>query len=187
MPIMSAWPSARIFSARWGSLIRLVAKTGRLTWERMAAARGTVVQSYVALLLYAGLRPFETWDPYSSHRINPDRDISGDWLKVRPEVAKQRRQRMVRVWPKLRENLDGPAHWERYAFDKVRRDAGVPWDTDICRHTYGSMLLPMLDGDVEKVARQMGNSPDICRRHYLGLVTKEEACAYWGVSSAPVW
>jgi hypothetical protein len=64
----------------------------------------------------------------------------------------------------------------RYDVDNFRRDlrvvnqeAGLPWACLIYRHTFGSQLA-MKGESLYKNATLMGNSPEICRRHYTALM-----------------
>jgi len=51
----------------------------------------------------------------------------------------------------------------------VNQEAGLPWACLIYRHTFGSQLA-MKGESLYKIATLMGNSPEICRRHYAALV-----------------
>jgi integrase len=51
----------------------------------------------------------------------------------------------------------------------VNLEAGLPWACLIYRHTFGSQLA-MKGESLYKIATLMGNSPEICRRHYAAIV-----------------
>ena len=50
--------------------------------------------------------------------------------------------------------------------------AGLPWTCLDYRHTFGSQLA-MKGESLYKIATLMGNSPEICRRHYAALIPEE--------------
>jgi integrase len=45
----------------------------------------------------------------------------------------------------------------------------LPWTCLVYRHTFGSQLA-MKGESLFKISRLMGNSPEICRRHYAALL-----------------
>jgi integrase len=60
--------------------------------------------------------------------------------------------------------------------DNFRRDpraanqkAGLSWTCLDYRHTFGGQLAMKGEG-LYKIATLMGNSPEICRRHYAALI-----------------
>jgi site-specific recombinase XerD len=64
----------------------------------------------------------------------------------------------------------------RYDVDNFSQDlraanqkAGLSWACLIYRHTFGSRLA-MKGASLYKIATLMGNSPEICRRHYAALI-----------------
>ncbi len=52
---------------------------------------------------------------------------------------------------------------------EINRSQGLPWSCLDFRHTFGSHLAQK-GVSLYKIAELMGNSPDICRRHYAALV-----------------
>jgi integrase len=65
---------------------------------------------------------------------------------------------------------------KRYDPDNFSRDlrnankkAGLQWTCLDFRHTFGSQLA-MKGGSLYKISALMGNSPEICRRHYAALI-----------------
>lgn len=137
---------------------------------------------YLALAFFAGLRPTSeigemTWDNI---------DLEGRVIRVIPSVAKTRRQRFVDISDNLAAWLEsyrneGKIHSSRNEFDRVRKLAGVAWDNDIARHTFGSCYLAKHQ-DIQKTCLQMGHtSPDMLFTHYRGLCKKEDAEAFWKI------
>ena len=69
-----------------------------------------------------------------------------------------------------------PKGFNRYDTDNFSRDlrlankkAGLQWACLDFRHTFGSQLA-MKGESLYKISALMGNSPEICRRHYAALV-----------------
>ena len=54
------------------------------------------------------------------------------------------------------------------------------WPQNAMRHSFGSYALSAWQ-DVPRVSYQMGNSPQICKRHYEQIVTKSAAGAFWAL------
>ena len=52
--------------------------------------------------------------------------------------------------------------------------AGLPWTFLDFRHTFGSQLAQR-GTSLLKIARLMGNGPQVCSRHYITLVPEELA------------
>lgn len=58
---------------------------------------------------------------------------------------------------------------------------GDAWIQDGLRHTYGSARW-LLDKDLAKLAKDMGNSPDVCSEYYLSTdMSKEMARAIFAI------
>jgi integrase len=142
--------------------------------------------SFFAIGLFAGLRPAEI-EQTDWREI----DLVKRRIRVRPEVAKKRRQRLVDISENLAEWLapfrldQGSVYFGRYEFDKVRRKANVQWASDIVRHSFGSYYIAQHE-DAAKTAIQMGHiRTDVLFNHYRDLVTREEADAYWKILPRP--
>ena len=52
------------------------------------------------------------------------------------------------------------------------KKAGLPWNFLDLRHTFGSQLARK-GVSLLKIAKLMGNSPEIARRHYIHLMPEE--------------
>ena len=177
--------------------------------EKAAAFKDGVILPYIALGLFAGIRPTElariTWDNI---------DLEAGTITIGGKIAKMRQRRivdMVCLTPKDNEGKEQklPANllawlmphavkkppirgvnWRR-DFDAVKQAAGwgteteknpqlKPWTQDIMRHTAISNHLAYFQHE-GKTAAWAGNSPDIIQRHYKGLVKQTEAVEFWGV------
>lgn len=179
--------------------------------EAASAHKDGVMLPYVALGLFAGIRPTElariTWDNV---------DLEAGTITIGARIAKMRQRRIVNMVclsrkengkeEMLRANLvdwllphaakQTPikgVNW-RKDFDAVKVMAGwgkktekqpglKPWTQDIMRHTAISNHLAHFEHE-GKTAAWAGNSPDIIQRHYKGLVKQAEALAFWDIRPA---
>jgi len=162
-----------------------------------ALADDVKYQAMVATLIYAGLRREELlW-------LTPDDIdwSSGQYglIRVRAKTAddefwqpKTKVNRAVPVSSRLRHYLDkcrlkhSDGAWffpnsvgGRYDPDNFSSDLrelnkakGLRWTCLEYRHTFGSHLA-MKGESLYKISKLMGNSPEICRRHYAALIPEE--------------
>jgi len=151
------------------------------------------LQIMVAVYIYAGLRREELcWLRLA------DVDFSGGgngMIRVRAKTVhgeswepKTKVNRVVPISSKLRQHLEwydppkvkgdwffstpqgkrwDPDNLSRY-LRKANEEVGLEWGCLDYRHTFGSQLA-MKGESLYKVSALMGNSPEICRRHYAAL------------------
>jgi integrase len=107
----------------------------------------------------------ESWQPKT--KVNRAVPISS---RLRPYLDRQRLKALRSEW------LFPTAGGKRYDPDNFSRDlrrinnkAGLPWSALDFRHTFGSQLA-MKGESLYKIATLMGNSPEICQRHYAALM-----------------
>ncbi len=153
-----------------------------------------LLQPLVAMYIYAGLRREEViWltindvdfkaGPYGMIRVRA-KTVSGEYWQ-----PKTKSNRAVPISSSLRYFLDRyklkmtPERWffpspqgKRYDPDNFSRDlrnankkTGLRWTCLDFRHTFGSQLA-MKGESLYKISALMGNSPEICRRHYAALI-----------------
>ena len=185
-----------------------VAQARRLLHEAAAHRNGAVLP-YVALSLFAGLRPTEL------ARIQwADIDLEGGTITIGAKLATMRQRRIVelvclpqagkdRTGQNLPANLSAwllphavrrtpirGVNW-RKDFDAVKSAAGwgtpspkqpdlKPWTQELLRHTAISNHLALFQHE-GKTAAWARNSPDIIQRHYQGLVKSADAVAFWSI------
>lgn len=149
------------------------------------AVKGGVLGPYMVLHFFAGLRAEEIkkldWDAVR---------LETGYIRVEGDVAKTSSARAVKIMPNLAEWLREyfparpalvPTNF-RKIFEQVRREAGLTkWTRDIVRHTavsfhYGTSKLKA------ETAAWAGHSPQVLDKHYRGLVTDEEAQAFWSLT-----
>jgi len=152
------------------------------------------LQVMVAMYIYAGLRREELcWLTLS----DVDFEAGGNgMIRVRAKTVKSdswepktKVNRVIPISSKLKiflENYHSPVvegkwyfsspHGKRWDPDNLSRylrktneNAGLNWNCLDFRHTFGSQLA-MKGESLYKISALMGNSPEICRRHYAALI-----------------
>jgi integrase len=135
---------------------------------------------YLAVCLFAGLRPFEaarlTWE-----QVN----LEDGEILIEPEMTKTKRARVVKICATLAAWLrahKGEAFFpsnHRKEFDMVKNAAGLKdWTPDILRHSAISYAF-RASGSFGLCAEQFGNSESIIKKHYKGLVSTKDAKAFY--------
>jgi integrase len=164
--------------------------------EQLAALAGDPrLRAMVATLIYAGLRREELlWLQVDDLAPGSEQSPNG-MLRVRAKTVggaswqpKTAKNRAVPVSRTLRGWLDGwtpPAsdhgwlfaspqgtRWDvdnfSQALARANRAAGLVWTCLDFRHTFGSQLAQR-GVSLYHISEMMGNSPEICRRHYAAL------------------
>jgi integrase len=173
-------------------------QTARLL-SAASSYRGGLLVPYVALGVFAGLRPTElarvTWE-----RI----DLEERTITLGADMAKMRSKRLVEMNDNLvawlapfaasRQPIVG-ANW-RKDFDAVKEAAGwgtpteanpglKPWPQDMLRHTAISYHLARCQHEGQ-TATWAGNSPTIVQKHYKGLVKPADAAKFWTITPETV-
>lgn len=152
------------------------------------------LQTMVTVYIYAGLRREELcWLQTSDMDFTAG--IHG-MIRIRAKTVngaswepKTKVNRVVPISSKLREYLDkyiprsvegkwffvspngkkwDPDNLSRY-LRKVNNEAKLKWNCLDFRHTFGSQLA-MKGESLYKISKLMGNSPEVCRRHYAALI-----------------
>lgn len=153
-----------------------------------ASKHQDVLVPYVAIGLFAGLRPFEI------QRLDwRDVDFETNYILVRAETSKKRESRYVEMnatlcrWLRPHTKHTGSLIGENF---RKQRDAMVkaagynsqrPWPQDVMRHTAASNLLAIIQNRA-LVAEQLGTSIEILRRHYRKPVLPIEAERFFALS-----
>ncbi len=157
------------------------------------------LHAMVATLIYGGLRREEVVWLREEDFVRATAKAPNGLLRVEAKTVdgqswqpKTKRNRAVPVSRDLRQVLhdsvppiagDGwlfvsaeGKRWDPDNFSRALRDvnkaAGLPWTCLDFRHTFGSQLAQR-GVSLYQIAALMGNSPEICRRHYAALVTEE--------------
>lgn len=148
------------------------------------------VVPYLAIGLYAGLRPTEAellcWE-----RI----DFAAKQIKVLGSTSKTRETRYVHMeetliaWLLAYRKRSGLIIGSNLDKDlkAVKAKAGFgsgegrePWAPDVMRHSYASHWLPIYK-DRAHLAEEMGNSVEVIRKNYRRAIPEEIARKYWAL------
>ena len=158
-----------------------------------ALADHPVIRAIVATCIYAGLRREEV--AWLTHE---DVDLASRLIRVRAKTIggrswqpKTRRNRVVPISGALMGILreyqpprgsvwfytsPGGKKWDpdnlSHSLRNLNRAKALVWSCGDFRHTFGSQLAQKGES-LYKIAMLMGNSPDICRRHYAALIPEE--------------
>ena len=161
--------------------------------QLQAVAQNPVIHAMVAAYIYAGLRREEAmW------LTDGDVELEAQVIRVQAKSVngefwqpKTKRNRVVPISRSLLEVLSsyrrpGTCTWffpsptgKRWDPDNFSQDlrtineaAGLEWSCLDFRHTFGSHLAQKGES-LFKIAELMGNSPEICRRHYAALMPEK--------------
>ena len=145
----------------------------------------------LAIGAFAGIRTAEVcrldWS-----EVNLEKGL----IEIKKGKAKTRSRRLVPITENLALFLkdvaqrSGPV-WpnsEPFLFDLMRdagNDSGVKWKHNALRHSFISYRVAKIK-NVNEVAMEAGNSPDMIFKHYRELVTEKEADAWFGVTPGSV-
>lgn len=154
----------------------------------LAAVRKDALPA-LAIGAFAGIRTAEMcrldWS-----EVNLEKGL----IEIKKGKAKTRSRRLVPITPNLALFLKGVEEAERsgpvwaqsepFLFDLMRdagKDSGVKWKHNALRHSFISYRVAKMK-NVNEVAMEAGNSPDMIFKHYRELVTEKEADAWFGVT-----
>jgi integrase len=115
------------------------------------------------------------------------------FIEVAAHKAKTAARRLVPITDNLRHWLrplrSNDLVWQntKAMFHKTRlrvaAEAGVRWKQNVLRHSFISYRLAEIQ-DVNRVALEAGNSPQMIFRHYRELTTPEQACTWFSIAPA---
>lgn len=154
---------------------------------------GGALVPYVALALFAGLRPGPDGELHKllrSENRSDYVDLVNGVIHIQPEVSKTRDYRQIKIRPNLASWLKAypvaslPTNFDR-SLKKLRKKHSL--GHDVLRHTFFSMHVGAF-GSVSEAALEGGNSEQICKKHYLNLTAKADAVRFWEIDpkkSAP--
>jgi len=161
---------------------------------RTAVAKRPALIPYLALGMFAGIRPGEM------SRLDPAR-IGKEWIVIDGAVAKTSDHRTVPVRPNLRAWLDAyppsnpiPPLTQKHLYRAIRglcektleeddiSSHITDWPMDCMRHSYASYAYE-LTHDAALVAAEMGHrGTDIFFRHYRGLVNPGDGAKFFNIA-----
>jgi integrase len=137
-----------------------------------AVAEDAVERRYIALSAWTGARQSEILRLQAS-------DVHGSEgvIVLAASKTKTRQRRIVPILGKVKAHLPKsgalfPPDWKpERLWIAGRAVLGGTWPRNVLRHSQISYRLAMLKGDVNTVAMESGNSPDMIFRHYRGVRT----------------
>jgi integrase len=159
---------------------------------RLLESAAPILLPYIAIGLFAGLRPSEI------ERLDwSDINFNSGLIKVEAVKGTRRntrRRRFVKLMPNLLEwllpfrKLKGrvtPREKFRQLFDQARETADLlaQWKEDSMRHSLASYHLAHFK-DEKVLALEMGNSPDVIIARYRELVAPKDAARFWEIKPA---
>jgi hypothetical protein len=103
----------------------------------------------------------------ATRRIVPVLNTLAKWLAIAPRNGE-------RVWP----------HSKAYFFEGLRNgadNAKIKWKQNALRHSFISYRVAEIQ-DVNRVALEAGNSPQMIFRHYRELATPEQARTWFTIA-----
>ena len=145
---------------------------------------------YVALGLFAGLRPSEIHGEFTGHAPLDWRFLNFEkkLIDLEPAQTKTRDGRHVAMTANLIEWLlphrreYGPIFYTRSAFLEVLKKSGIPYVKDVMRHTFGTMHWAMHRNEGE-TAIQMGDTIKTVKNHYVNPRAEQiEAEKFWRIT-----
>jgi integrase len=103
----------------------------------------------------------------ATRRIVPVSDNLAQWLAMAPRNSD-------RVWPYSKDRFFK-------AMIRAARRAGMAWKHNALRHSFISYRLAEIQ-DVNRMALEAGNSPQVIFRHYRELATPEQAQTWFAIA-----
>ena len=103
----------------------------------------------------------------ATRRIVPLTDNLAKWLAIAPRSGE-------RVWPHSK------GHFPREIMS-VARESKLRWKCNGLRHSFISYRVAQIQ-DVNRVALEAGNSPQMIFRHYRELATPEQAKTWFAIA-----
>jgi len=139
-------------------------------------------RQYLGLAAWSGLRQAEIL------RLTAG-EVRGGHLVVTAANAKTRQRRLVPVVPCLRRLVGRLEPWEvgwkpLAVWGALKTVLGDGWPRNVLRHSQISYRLASMAGDVNTVAMESGNSPEIIFRHYRGVRTLDGKLVTAGLAKA---
>ena len=154
---------------------------------RYAAANEPELVPYLALAIFAGIRP----DPDNGELSRLDWkaiDFDRREIFISEHVSKTNDERIVKMtdnlvaWLLPHRQSVGPVFYSRRAFDRLRKKTGVRWGQDCMRHSFGSYHLAMWSNMGETMEQMGDTNARTFKNHYRRAVRKEDAERFWSIA-----
>ncbi len=155
--------------------------------------------NYLAIGFFAGLRPYELRRlPKSNIDLwSLSQNGKRGQIYISASITKTKTERYVSINETLARFLERyleaqPIYHPNFVklFTSLRERVGYQfgseadgenqWIGDSIRHTFGSMWQ-MRHKNISELAEEMGNSPEVIRRHYKRAIRDKEVEAFWAI------
>jgi hypothetical protein len=152
--------------------------------DHVSTFRNGKLVPYFSMALFGGIRPAELKKLAHSPQLV---DLSNEVIRITPEISKTRRSRQIKIRPNLLKWLKRfqgdifPANANR-ELKNIRKQLKL--SHDVLRHTFISNHIAMF-GSFADCALESGNSEKIIRDHYLNVISKPQAKAFWKIEPKP--
>lgn len=180
-----------------------VQKVREMLEHAQLSPRWLPLVNYLAIGFFAGLRPYELRRLPRSHIelwSSAQRGKRGQ-IYVSVAMTKTKTERYVSINETLAAFLEvylheQPIYHQNFVklFTSLRERVGYDfgaeaddekrWVPDGIRHTFGSMWQ-MKHRNISELAEEMGNSPDVIRRHYKRAIRDREVEEFWAIRPLP--
>jgi hypothetical protein len=140
-------------------------------------------QTYLALLLFAAVRPEEMRRLSVGGTLQECLNLETGYLTIPSRVAKGRGLRKIKIRPALKAFLTAYPHrigLKEYHFKKIKSQLSFKIPHDGLRHT-GITAIYMDLRNFADTALETGNSEQVIRKHYLGNWTEEQSSKFWSI------
>lgn len=148
------------------------------------------VTAYLALCLFAGIRPDEVC------RMTWDKNILMDTREIylNHEITKTKKDRQFKMNDNLFEwltfcktqgtKLLAPTEWNIHNFrNKLTKQLSFDWVQDGLRHTFATFMYAK-NKNYEDLRHVMGNSPGVIERFYKGIISHTEVEKFFSITPA---
>jgi hypothetical protein len=165
-----------------GHIEVLSLERARMLMDYVAGFKAGKYIWYFGLALFAGIRPAGELTKLSRHRELVD--FRNRVIRISGAISKTGRSRQIKLRPNLYEWLSRyppeilPVN-SSYELGEIRQRFRL--SRDVLRHTFCSAHV-MAFGSFAEAALESGNSESIIRNHYLNVMPKEEAEAFWAIT-----
>ena len=184
--VITKVPHFRGVGHRRGSAPTLTAKQCSAIMLWTEENHGSALVPFVALCMFAGIRP-DLYEGEISKLEAKDVRLDTGVILIEPHVSKVRMKRSVTIQPNLAEwlrayPLDQFPIMPR-GFRRLRLKFRKQFDLshDVLRHTFISMFVGKYRS-LGEAALQAGNSESIIRKHYLDLKSTAEADEFFAIT-----
>jgi integrase len=144
---------------------------------------------YYALCVFGGLRPSEAERVTYTHLHFEGKEV---WVQKEGKTGSRRfvLRNTDTLWVWLNHikatRPDEPLNptSNHYGLQKnVRsklKESGIFWAQDVLRHTFGTNYYN-LTKDLNLVSHDMGNTPEVCRNHYVREISQADRLKFWAI------